>query len=148
MSEQEQQTNTTIENEQVKDVKAGQTTASTQIQSAYSKEVKELAQSKVFKVEFGEGENKYSKNYLRRKALMGEVIQIENKRQIMSQANGTPLEISQTIYDFYWYSTQIHLRETKTNKPMLEDDFKQVVFEDFKKIVDACEFVMLFGVPN
>ena len=116
--------------------------------SAYTEEIKQLAQNKLFTVEFGEGEKAVKKIYQRRKALMGEVINIENKRQEMYAAKGTPLEIAESIANFYWYSTQVYLRETKTGKPMTKQEFTMTTFEEFKKIIDACEYVMLFGVPN
>lgn len=114
-------------------------------QSQYTEEVKALAQQKAFKVEFLDGT---SKMYIRRKVGLKEVVDSERLRQNMIQAKGTPLEIAKSIANFYWFASQIHLREGKTGKEMTEKDFDVVVFEDFKKVIDACEYVMLFGVPN
>lgn len=110
----------------------------------YSEEIRQLAQSKAFTVTFGDNSKK---TYLRRKATMEEVLNIEEKRQEMYQNKGTPLQMRKYISDFYWYSTQVHLRDTKTNSQMLKEDFNKVIFEDFKKIIDACEYAMLFN-PN
>ena len=111
----------------------------------YTDAVKELAQQKLFHVQFLDDTKKI---YQRRKASMKEVIELERKRAIMKQSKGAPLTVAQALADFYWTSAQCHLVETKTGKPMSKKDYENVIFEDFRKIIDACEFVMLFGVPS
>lgn len=113
--------------------------------TAYTDAVKELAQQKIFHVQFLDGTKKI---YQRRKASMKEVIEIERKRAEMKRSKGTPLQVAQALAEFYWYSSQVHLVETKTGRPMSKSDYESVIFEDFRKIIDACEFVMLFGVPS
>ena len=113
--------------------------------TAYTDAVKELAQQKIFHVQFLDGTKKI---YQRRKASMKEVIEIERKRAEMKRSKGTPLQVAQALAEFYWYSSQVHLVETKSGKPMSKNDYENVIFEDFRKIIDACEFVMLFGVPS
>ncbi len=111
----------------------------------YTEAVKDLAQQKVFQVHFLDGKKKI---YQRRKASMKEVIELERKRAAMKQSKGTPLAVAQALAEFYWTSAQYHLVETRTGKPMSKNDYENVIFEDFRKIIDACEFVMLFGVPS
>ena len=113
--------------------------------SQYTEAVKELAQQKAFHVLFLDGKRKV---YQRRKASMKEVIELERKRAEMKRNRGTPLQIAQALAHFYWYSSQVHLIETRTGRPMSKTEYENVVFEDFRKIIDACEFVMLFGVPS
>jgi hypothetical protein len=113
--------------------------------TAYTDAVKELAQQKIFHVQFLDGTKKI---YQRRKASMKEVIEIERKRAEMKRSKGTPLQVAQALAEFYWYSAQVHLVETKSGKPMTKNDYENTIFEDFRKIIDACEFVMLFGVPS
>jgi hypothetical protein len=113
--------------------------------TAYTDAVKELAQQKIFHVQFLDGTKKI---YQRRKASMKEVIKIERKRAEMKRSKGTPLQVAQALGEFYWYSSQVHLVETKSGKPMTKSDYENTIFEDFRKIIDACEFVMLFGVPS
>lgn len=113
--------------------------------SQYTEAVKQLAQQKAFHVVFTDGKKKI---YQRRKASMKEVIELERKRAAMKTSRGTPLQVAQALAEFYWYSAQCHLIETRTGKPMNKSDYEDVVFEDFRKIIDACEFVMLFGVPS
>ena len=78
---------------------------------------------------------------------MGEVGDYEEKKQHMYQFKGKPREMNDVIIDFYTYAASIHLIEIKNNSKMTREEVKNTVFEDFKQIVDACEYAMLFN-PN
>lgn len=110
----------------------------------YSTAIKELAQSKVFKIKFIDGSEKV---YQRRKASLGEVGEYEEKKQYMFQFKGKPKLMNEAIVNFYTYAASVHLRETRNNGTMTADEVKNTVFEDFKRIIDACEYAMLFN-PN
>ena len=79
---------------------------------------------------------------------MKEIGEIERKREILRVGKGSPLDKANALLEFYWFSAQCHLRETKTGKAMTKSDYENVTFEDFRKIIDACEFIMLYGVPK
>lgn len=111
----------------------------------YFTEIKENAKLKAFTVLF---EDNKKKIYTRRKVTMKEIGEIERKREILRVGKGSPLDKANALLDFYWFSAQCHLRETKTGKPMPKTDYENVTFEDFRKIIDACEFIMLYGVPK
>jgi hypothetical protein len=111
----------------------------------YFNEIKENAKLKAFTVLL---DNNNKKIYTRRKVTMKEIGEIEKKREILRVGKGSPLDKANALLDFYWFSAQCHLRETKTGKPMTKNDYENVTFEDFRKIIDACEFIMLYGVPK
>jgi hypothetical protein len=111
----------------------------------YFNEIKENAKLKTFTVTLDGG---HKKIYLRRKVTMREIAEIEKKREVLRAGKGSPLDKANALLDFYWFSAQCHLRETKTDKAMSKNDYENVTFEDFKKIIDACEFIMLYGVPK
>jgi hypothetical protein len=79
---------------------------------------------------------------------MKEIGEIEKKREVLRVGKGSPLDKANALLDFYWFSAQCHLRETKTGKAMTKNDYESVTFEDFRKVIDACEFIMLYGVPK
>lgn len=119
--------------------------------SLYSEGIKSLAQSKVFTIHFIDGTKKV---YMRRKPSLGEVGDYEEAKQHMIQFKGKPKAMNQVIIDFYTYAASIHLRETKNASntdlnagSMSAEEVKKTVFEDFKKVIDACEYAMLFN-PN
>ena len=113
--------------------------------TAYTTAVKNLAQQKAFHIQFLDGKKKV---FQRRKAGMKEVIELERRRAIMKGSKGTPLQVAQALAEFYYYSSQVHLIDTRTGKPMTKSEYENVLFEDFRKIIDACEYVMLFGIPS
>lgn len=112
--------------------------------SLYPEQTKQLAQLKAFTIEFIDGTKKI---YRRRKASLGEVGDYEEKKQYMFQFKGKPKEMNNAIVDFYAYAASVHLRETKNNGIMTKDEVKNTIFEEFKKVIDACEYAMLFN-PN
>jgi hypothetical protein len=79
---------------------------------------------------------------------MKEIAEIEKRREVLRAGKGSALDKANALLDFYWFSAQCHLRETKTDKVMSKSDYENVTFEDFRKIIDACEFIMLYGVPK
>ena len=111
----------------------------------YFNEIKENAKLKVFSVIFDGGNKKL---YVRRKVTMKEIAEIEKRREILRAGKGSALDKANALLDFYWFSAQCHLRETKTGKPIMKNEYENVTFEDFRKIIDACEFIMLYGVPK
>jgi hypothetical protein len=110
----------------------------------YSQKIKDLAQLKAFTVEFIDGTKKV---YRRRKASMGEVADAEEKKQTMFESKGTPKQKKDSILNYYSYASSIHLRETRNNGIMTPSEVQNTVFEDFKQIIDACEYASIFN-PN
>ena len=115
------------------------------LDQVYFQEIKENAKLKVFSVNFDGG---IKKLYTRRKVTMKEIAEIEKRREILKVGKGSPLDKANALLDFYWFSAQCHLRETKTGNAIEKDEYENVTFEDFRKIIDACEFIMLYGVPK
>ena len=111
----------------------------------YFNEIKENAKLKVFTVNLDNGAKKLCS---RRKVTMKEIAEIEKRREILRAGKGSALDKANALLDFYWFSAQCHLRETKTGKAITKTDYENVTFEDFRKIIDACEFIMLYGVPK
>ena len=115
------------------------------LDQVYFQEIKENAKLKVFTVLFDGG---IKKLYARRKVTMKEIAEIEKRRETLRAGKGSALDKANALLDFYWFSAQCHLRETKTDKAMEKEEYENVTFEDFRKIIDACEFIMLYGVPK
>lgn len=135
----------------VEDIENGAAKQQQDATSLYSEKTKALAQSKVFTVHFMDGSKKI---YMRRKPSLGEVGDYEEAKQNMYQFKGKPKEMNKVIVDFYTYAASIHIRETKTSSStnldsgkMTPEEVKNTVFEEFKQIIDACEYAMLFN-PN
>lgn len=112
----------------------------------YSQSIKDLAQSKVFEVEFLDGSKKM---YRRRKAGLGEIGDYTEKQQTLFNMDNktTPKKANENLVDFYHYAATIFLIETKNNGKMTRDEVKNTVFEEFKKIISACEYASIFN-PN
>jgi len=117
-----------------------------QQQDLYSPGIKDLAQSKVFEVQFMDGTKKI---YRRRKAGLGEIGEYTEKQQTLYNMNSqtNPRQANNNLIDFYHYAATIFLIETKNNAKMTRDEIKEVVFEDFKRIISACEYASIFN-PN
>jgi hypothetical protein len=115
-------------------------------QELYSQSIKDLAQSKVFEIEFLDGSKKI---YRRRKAGLGEIGDYTEKQQMLyNMSNQTsPKKANENLVEFYTYAASIFLIETKNNGKMTKEEVKNTVFEDFRKIISACEFASIFN-PN
>ena len=112
----------------------------------YSQSIKDLAQSKVFEVEFLDGTKKI---YRRRKAGLGEIGDYTEKQQYLYNMDNktSPKQANENLVNFYHFAASIFLIETKNNGKMTRDEVKNTVFEDFKKIISACEYASIFN-PN
>ena len=59
----------------------------------------------------------------------------------------SPKQANENLVNFYHFAASIFLIETKNNGKMTRDEVKNTVFEDFKKIISACEYASIFN-PN
>lgn len=115
------------------------------LKEMYPEQIRNLAQSKVFNVEFIDGNKKM---FMRREPSMGEVATGEEYKQEMFQYKGPNSKMySKVMLDYYEYASSIHLRETKTGAKLTRQELENVKFSKFKMIIDACEYAALFN-PN
>lgn len=115
----------------------------------YSNEIIELAQQKYFELNFYDQDgNETKRRFLRRKALTGEIEDITETKKAMYDETLNPKQARIAFNDYYYGSAKIHLRDNRTGKYPTKEELRNTIFQDFRKIIDACEYASVMGFQD